>query len=121
LTTASVTQKIIDHLSIKGEKCRYSASIAYYATDAGYLYLLLCFTSLSYFYDLDTDPLLIGASAYFNLDPHLVTSESTGIYHYVSTRNNDFSNRDQKGRIIVQPFPFKYQLIGQNSYTMKLE
>ncbi len=63
---------------------------------------------------LDTDPLLYNATAYFDLEPRLVTYESNGIYHYVSTRNNDFSNRDQKGRVIVEPFPFKYQLIGQD-------
>ncbi len=27
---------------------------------------------------------------------------STGIYHYMSTRNNNFSNRSQKGKIIVK-------------------
>jgi hypothetical protein len=70
---------------------------------------------------LDTDPLLINATAYFDLGPRLVSATSSGIYHYVSTRNNDFSNRDQKGRIIVQPFNFKYYLIGQDSYTATLE
>ncbi|CAF1222132.1 unnamed protein product [Adineta steineri] len=69
----------------------------------------------------NTDPLLLNATAYFDLGPRLVTDKSAGIYHYVSTRNNDFSNRDQKGRIIVQPFQFNYQTIGQNTYTTKLE
>ncbi|CAF2921691.1 unnamed protein product [Rotaria sp. Silwood2] len=68
----------------------------------------------------NTDPLLYNASAYFDLGPRLISAESAGVYHYVSTRNNDFSNRDQKGRVIVQPFQFKYQLIGQNRHTMKL-
>ncbi|CAF4227371.1 unnamed protein product, partial [Adineta steineri] len=69
----------------------------------------------------NTDPLLLNATAYFDLGPRLITDTSAGIYHYVSTRNNDFSNRDQKGRIIVQPFQFNYQTIGQNTYTTKLE
>ncbi|UJR30759.1 hypothetical protein I4U23_018279 [Adineta vaga] len=68
-----------------------------------------------------TDAQLINGSAYFDLEPRLISDESVGIYHYVSTRNNDFSNRDQKGRIIVQPFQFEYQMIGQNSYTAQLE
>jgi hypothetical protein len=69
----------------------------------------------------NTDPLLYNATAYFDLGPRLVTAESTGIYQYVSTRNNDFSNRDQKGRIIVQPFEFLYQIVGQNGYTTTLD
>ncbi|CAF3463759.1 unnamed protein product [Rotaria sp. Silwood1] len=69
----------------------------------------------------NTDPLLYNASAYFDLGARLISAESAGVYHYVSTRNNDFSNRDQKGRIIVQPFQYKYQLIGQNRHTMKLD
>ena len=72
-------------------------------------------------YYLDTDPLLDNALAYFDLGVRLIPAESSGIYHYVSTRNNDFSNRDQKGRIIVQPFSFIYQLIGQNTRSIKLE
>jgi len=70
---------------------------------------------------LDTDSLLNNAKAYFDLGARLITSESTGVYHYVSTRNNDFSNRDQKGQIIVEPFQFQYQIIGQDSYTVQLE
>ena len=73
------------------------------------------------FLNLGSDAELNNAAAYFDLGPRLVVSESAGIYHYFSTRNNDFSNRDQKGRIIVQPFEFQYQIIGQNGYTGKLE
>ncbi|CAF3985134.1 unnamed protein product [Rotaria magnacalcarata] len=69
----------------------------------------------------NTDTLLNNASAYFDLGPRLISAASTGVYHYVSTRNNDFSNRDQKGSVIVQPFQFKYQLIGLNSQTIQLE
>ena len=70
---------------------------------------------------LDTDPLLNNASAYFDLGARLVPLTASGVYHYVSTRNNDFSNRDQKGRITVQPFPYTYQLVGQNVQTITLE
>lgn len=73
------------------------------------------------FSSLDTDPLLVNAKAYFDLGPRLITADSTGIYHYVSTRNNDFSNRDQKGQITVQPYQFQYELIGQNTYIATLE
>ena len=41
------------------------------------------------------------ASAYFNLPPQKLTK--TGVYHFFSTRNNDFSNRNQKGRLMVVP------------------
>ena len=79
-------------------------------------------TSLSdYICDLDTDAELNNAKAYFNLAPQLVTADLAGVYHYVSTRNNDFSNRDQKGQIIIQPFQFQYQLLGLNGYTATLE
>jgi hypothetical protein len=70
---------------------------------------------------LDTDPLLNNASAYFDLGARLVPLTASGVYHYVSTRNNDFSNRDQKGRITVQPFPYTYQLVGQDIQTLTLE
>ncbi|CAM2699620.1 unnamed protein product [Rotaria socialis] len=68
----------------------------------------------------NTDTLLNNASAYFDLGPRLISAASAGVYQYVSTRNNDFSNRDQKGRVIVQPFQFKYQLVGLDSQTIKL-
>lgn len=38
------------------------------------------------------------ASTYFNLPPKQCTA--AGIYHYLSTRNNNFSNRSQKGKIV---------------------
>lgn len=69
---------------------------------------------------LDTDPQLLNASAYFDLGPRLISASSAGIHHYVSTRNNDFSNRDQKGRIIVQPFQFKYVVIDADSQVVQL-
>lgn len=38
-------------------------------------------------------------SPYFDLPPRMV--KGCGTYYYMSTRNNAFSNRSQKGRIIV--------------------
>ncbi len=74
-----------------------------------------------FFSYLDSDNQLNGAKAYFNLEPRLVTADLAGVYHYVSTRNNDFSNRDQKGQIIVQPYTFQNQLIGQNLFIAQIE
>ncbi|CAF1503904.1 unnamed protein product, partial [Didymodactylos carnosus] len=65
-----------------------------------------------------TDAQLNNASAYFDLGPRQVPS--SGIYHYFSTRNNAFSNRDQKARMIVQPFDFIYRLIDQNADEIRL-
>ena len=39
------------------------------------------------------------AGTYFDLGPKKVTG--IGTYHYMSTRNNNFSNRSQKGKIII--------------------
>ena len=50
------------------------------------------------------------AGTYFDLGPRKVTR--TGVYHYLSTRNNNFSNRSQKGRIIVDNIRIVYQSIG---------
>ena len=38
-------------------------------------------------------------SSYFDLGPRQVTR--SGTYHYLSTRNNAFSNRSQKGKLVV--------------------
>lgn len=35
-----------------------------------------------------------------------------GVYHYMCTRNNNFSNRDQKGRIIVYDHEFYDAYLG---------
>ncbi|XP_001628323.2 protein DD3-3 [Nematostella vectensis] len=39
------------------------------------------------------------AGTYFDLGPRKVTG--TGTYHYMCSRNNNFSNRSQKGRIVI--------------------
>eukprot|EP00039_Didymoeca_costata_P017920 m.331362 g.331362 ORF g.331362 m.331362 type:complete len:1488 (-) comp16713_c0_seq1:193-4656(-) len=40
------------------------------------------------------------AGTYFDLRPHRVTGP-VGVYYYMCTRNNNFSNRSQKGKIVV--------------------
>jgi len=44
---------------------------------------------------------LNAAGTYYNAGPRKVTG--AGTYHYMCTRNNNFSNRSQKGKIIVAP------------------
>lgn len=44
---------------------------------------------------------LNAASRYF--DGGLVKMNKNGVYYYMSSRNNNFSNRSQKGRIIIEP------------------
>ncbi|ESO95665.1 hypothetical protein LOTGIDRAFT_231896 [Lottia gigantea] len=44
--------------------------------------------------------LLDDAGTYFDLGP-IKAPQSVGVYHYMCTRNNAFTNRDQKGRIFV--------------------
>lgn len=39
------------------------------------------------------------AGTYFNLGPRKITG--SGVYNYMSTRNNNFSNRSQKGKIVL--------------------
>jgi len=43
--------------------------------------------------------LLNDAGTYFDLGPRKITQN--GIYHYLCTRNNNFSNRGQKAKIVV--------------------
>ena len=59
------------------------------------------------------------AGTYFNLSPRKVTS--AGSYHYMCTRNNNFSNRDQKGKVTVEAEPFTRKAIGQMGGTMDLD
>ena len=51
------------------------------------------------------------AGTYFDIGFHAVTSPA-GVYHFLCTRNNNFSNRDQKGRVIVLSEPAAYGSIG---------
>lgn len=50
------------------------------------------------------------AGTYFDLGPRKVTS--AGTCHYMCTRNNNFSNRSQKGKIIVNATPMKTKQVG---------
>ena len=50
------------------------------------------------------------AGTYFDLGPRKVTNKGT--YHYMCTRNNNFTNRGQKGKIIVQDDPLATKRIG---------
>ncbi|KAK6176566.1 hypothetical protein SNE40_014827 [Patella caerulea] len=56
------------------------------------------------------------AGTYFNLGA--IKAPASGTYHYMCTRNNNFSNRDQKGRLIVSPFPVNEASIGQMGGTL---
>ncbi|XP_038054234.1 protein DD3-3-like [Patiria miniata] len=50
------------------------------------------------------------AGTFYDAKPLAVTM--TGHYHYMCTRNNNFSNRSQKGRIISKSEPVAYTSIG---------
>ena len=56
------------------------------------------------------------AGTYFDLGPQKVTG--SGTYHYMSTRNNNFSNRSQKGRIIISNSERIARMIGRNGGTL---
>ncbi|ELT93316.1 hypothetical protein CAPTEDRAFT_125179 [Capitella teleta] len=59
------------------------------------------------------------AGTYYDLGPRKVTK--AGVYHYLSTRNNNFSNRSQKGRIIVTVAEIKESNIGWNGGNVTLK
>jgi len=52
------------------------------------------------------------AGTYFDLGPRRVTKN--GIYNYLCTRNNNFSNRSQKGKIVVSETEIAAAAIGWN-------
>ncbi|RNA14329.1 DD3-3-like [Brachionus plicatilis] len=52
------------------------------------------------------------AGTYFDFGTRKVTS--SGVFHYMSTRNNNFSNRDQKGLVISYENEFFDDFIGWN-------
>ncbi|KAL4227007.1 hypothetical protein ACF0H5_014983 [Mactra antiquata] len=58
------------------------------------------------------------ASPHFDLGPRQVSQ--LGTYHYVCTRNNNFSNRDQKGRILVSDLKFTEAPLGWLGGTITL-
>jgi len=50
------------------------------------------------------------AGTYFDLGVRKVTG--VGTYHYMCTRNNNFSNRSQKGKIVILPTPENKLVLG---------
>lgn len=44
------------------------------------------------------------AGVYFDSGLIPCKAESLGVYHYMSTRNNNFSNRSQKGKVVVSKY-----------------
>jgi hypothetical protein len=56
------------------------------------------------------------AGTYFDLDP--VVATRIGTYHYMCTRNNNFSNRSQKAKITVSEKKATTSLIGQSGGTV---
>jgi hypothetical protein len=59
------------------------------------------------------------AGTYFDLGPRACTAN--GVYHYMSTRNNNFSNRSQKARIVVSDVAMQSLLIGLNGGSLALD
>jgi hypothetical protein len=59
------------------------------------------------------------AATYFDLGPRKITS--AGVAHYMCTRNNNFSNRDQKGQIVSYVHPFAAENIGSLGGNIRLE
>lgn len=57
------------------------------------------------------------AGTYFDLGPKKITG--IGTYHYMCTRNNNFSNRSQKGRIVAGNSNFYSKKLGLNGGTVK--
>lgn len=56
------------------------------------------------------------ASTSVNLPPQKVTAK--GCWNYVSTRNNNFSNRSQKGKLCVLDGSVTVKMVGQNGATL---
>jgi hypothetical protein len=57
------------------------------------------------------DRQLNNGAPYFDLGPAAVTA--TGVFNYMCTRNNNFSNRDQKGQVTVTASCFYEDLVGE--------
>lgn len=59
------------------------------------------------------------SGTYYDLGPRKVTQ--SGTYNYMSTRNNNFSNRSQKGTIIILNAPFVEQSVDQRGGSIALK
>lgn len=58
------------------------------------------------------------AGTYFDLGPQKVTQ--SGVYYYMCSRNNNFTNRSQKGKIIVSRNALTFGRIGWNGGSVTL-
>ena len=59
------------------------------------------------------------AGTYFDIGAWQITS--VGTYHFLCTRNNDFSNRSQKGKIIVVEQFVSTKRIGWNGGQVEVK
>jgi hypothetical protein len=59
------------------------------------------------------------AGTYFDLGPRRCTQN--GVYHYMSTRNNNFSNRSQKAKITVSNIAQQLLTVGINGGSLSLD
>lgn len=62
---------------------------------------------------------LNAAGTYF--DHGLSTVTMAGVYNYMCTRNNNFSNRSQKGRLIVANAFFTQQTVDQSGAIIQVD
>jgi hypothetical protein len=58
------------------------------------------------------------AGTYYDLGARQVTS--AGVVHYMCTRNNNFSNRDQKGELVSSENQFVDGYVGAMGATLNL-
>lgn len=58
------------------------------------------------------------AGTYFDLGPRKVTA--TGVYYYMCSRNNNFTNRSQKGKIIALRNALTFARVGWNGGSVNL-
>ena len=58
------------------------------------------------------------AGTYYDLGPRQITSQ--GVVHYMCTRNNNFSNRDQKGELFINENEFLEAYVGAMGATLDL-
>lgn len=58
------------------------------------------------------------AGTYFDLGPKKITK--AGVAHYMCTRNNNFSNRSQKGKLVVMENAVSDAQIGTTGGSMAL-
>ena len=59
------------------------------------------------------------AGTYFDLGPRKVTRRGT--YYYMCSRNNNFTNRSQKGKVIVSESSVTSRRIGWNGGSVGMD